>query len=157
MFVYYFLHVDRPLPEAQPILLKLLDGISEAADIAYREGESLLMKAGPESRQVAKTVRLMVGTPLVLEEFETVIPLSWEATGTPGLFPKLDAELRLASVGPHLCKLSLQGSYQPPLGALGRVLDRALLHRVAEATIKHFVDRVGAAIVGWPQVKEAVG
>lgn len=157
MFVYYFLHVKRPVAEARLILLKLLDGVTEAADIAYREGESLLMKAGPDSRQIAKKVRLTVGTPLLLGQ-ETVIPLDWEATGATGLFPRLAAELRLAAVSPRLSKLSLQGTYQPPLGTVGRMLDRALLHRVAEATIKHFVDRIGAAIVGWPQeVKEVVG
>jgi hypothetical protein len=29
------------------------------------------------------------------------------------------------------------------MGAVGRMLDRALLHRVAEATVKDFLDRVG--------------
>ena len=32
------------------------------------------------------------------------------------------------------------------MGAVGRVLDRAMLHRVAEATIKDFLDRVGERI-----------
>jgi hypothetical protein len=157
MFVYYYLHVDRPFRESQHILLKLLDGISEAADIAYREGELLLSKVGPEGSPIAERVRLTSGTPLLVEG-ESIVPLSWEATGTPGLFPRLDAELRLASIGPRLSKLALQGSYQPPLGTLGRAVDRALLHRIAEATIKHFVDRIGAAIVGWPQeLAEALG
>lgn len=157
MFVYYFVHVTRPFEEARSILLQLLDGFSEAADIAYREGEELLMKAGPETRQIAKTVRLTFGDPLEMEE-EMVVPLSWEATGATGLFPKLDADLRLATMGPRIAKLWLEGSYQPPLGAVGRALDRAFLHRVAEATVKHFVERIGEAIAGWPQgIKEAVG
>jgi hypothetical protein len=32
------------------------------------------------------------------------------------------------------------------MGVIGRALDRALLHRVAEATIKDFLDRVGERI-----------
>jgi hypothetical protein len=32
------------------------------------------------------------------------------------------------------------------MGLLGRALDRALLHRVAEATAKDFLDRVGEAL-----------
>jgi hypothetical protein len=32
------------------------------------------------------------------------------------------------------------------MGPLGRVLDRALLHRVAEAALKDFLDHVGATI-----------
>ena len=34
------------------------------------------------------------------------------------------------------------------MGAAGRALDRALLHRVAEATIKDFLDRVGERVCG---------
>jgi len=32
------------------------------------------------------------------------------------------------------------------LGALGRAIDKAMLHRVAEATIKDFLDRTGETI-----------
>jgi hypothetical protein len=32
------------------------------------------------------------------------------------------------------------------MGPLGRAVDRALLHLVAEATIRDFLDRVGEAI-----------
>jgi hypothetical protein len=31
---------------------------------------------------------------------------------------------------------------------VGRAIDRVLLHRVAEATVKDFLDRVGRAITG---------
>jgi hypothetical protein len=32
------------------------------------------------------------------------------------------------------------------MGAVGRVFDRALLHRVAEATVKDFMDSVGETV-----------
>jgi hypothetical protein len=32
------------------------------------------------------------------------------------------------------------------MGPLGRAVDRALLHRVAEATLKDFLDRVAAIL-----------
>ncbi len=51
----------------------------------------------------------------------------WEATGAPRLFPKMDAEVVLAALGPGLTQLSLRSSYRPPLGSIGRLLDRALL------------------------------
>jgi hypothetical protein len=37
-------------------------------------------------------------------------------------------------------------SYQPPGGEAGRIGDRAVLHRVAHATVKDFADRVGAML-----------
>ena len=39
---------------------------------------------------------------------------------------------------------SFRGSYRPPLGAVGGLLDQALLHRVAEAGIKDLLDQVAA-------------
>ena len=36
----------------------------------------------------------------------------------------------------------MSARYVPPFGAVGRALDRALLSRVAEATVKDFLDRV---------------
>lgn len=149
MFVYYYVYVDRSFSEADAIVSKLLAGLSDAADIAYRRAEDLLARVRPGGHRVAKTVRLDVGEPF-RRAGETAIPLRWEATGTPGLFPKMEAELVVAEVGTRLTKVTLQGSYEPPLGSLGRTLDRAVLHRVAEATVKHFVDRIGGAIQGWP-------
>jgi uncharacterized membrane protein len=58
----------------------------------------------------------------------------------------LDAELEFASLGDELTQVSLSGRYQPPLGLVGRTIDKALLSRVAEATIKDFVDRLARAL-----------
>ena len=45
-----------------------------------------------------------------------------------------------------MTQLSLSGRYQPPLGLIGRTIDKALFSRVAEATIKDFIDRLARAI-----------
>jgi hypothetical protein len=42
--------------------------------------------------------------------------------------------------------LRIAGSYRPPLGALGTALDAAILHRVARATVRAFLDRIAADI-----------
>ena len=62
------------------------------------------------------------------------------------LFPVLDADLTLAPAGQNAASLRLDGTYRPPLGSLGAELDRLLLHRVAEATIHNFLERVAAAL-----------
>jgi hypothetical protein len=75
------------------------------------------------------------------------LAMRWEATGAGnGLFPVLDADLRLAPAGDHCAVLTMAGSYRPPLGSLGAALDRAILHRVADATIRRFVARLAAQI-----------
>ena len=61
---------------------------------------------------------------------------------------KQEADLEVAALGPDRTQLSISGRYRTPLGLLGRAMDRALLHRVAEATVKDFLDRAGEALRG---------
>jgi len=147
VFVYYFVHVNRPFVEVEPELVSQLSNLASLADAAYRQREDLRDKIGLSRDHgiVAKTVQLVAGLPLRGGQ-QTTIPLAWEATGTPGLFPKLDADLIVATVGPDLSRIAMRGTYAPPLGPLGRALDRAVLHRVAEASVKSFVDGVARSI-----------
>ena len=71
--------------------------------------------------------------------------MSWEPVGET-LLPKLEADLEVGALGPARTQLAIGVRYRPPLGRLGRVADRVLLHRVAEATVKDFPDRVGEAV-----------
>jgi hypothetical protein len=70
--------------------------------------------------------------------------MTWEPTGW--LLPRLDAELELAPLGRHRTQLAISGRYEPPLGTVGRTVDRLALHRIAEATIKDFLDRVATTL-----------
>ena len=78
---------------------------------------------------------------------KTVLPLRWTATGATGLFPSLEADLEVAPLAENHTQLAMSARYVPPLGPIGRVIDRAVLFRVAEATLKDFLDRVGEALV----------
>ena len=72
--------------------------------------------------------------------------MTWQPTGAGALLPVLEADLEIGALGAHRTQLALNASYRPPLGTVGRAIDRALLHRVAEATVKDFLDQVGVAI-----------
>jgi hypothetical protein len=79
------------------------------------------------------------------------LAIRWEATGpSGGLFPVVDADIRLVRAGERACALTMSGVYRPPLGPLGQALDRAILHRVAAATIRNFVAQVAARITDQP-------
>ena len=56
------------------------------------------------------------------------------------------ADLIVAPLGSTRAQLTFRGSYDPPLGPVGEVLDRALLHRVAESSVKAFMDRIANAL-----------
>jgi hypothetical protein len=83
----------------------------------------------------------------VIGEGSAVLTLRWQATGSGGaMFPVLDADIRLAPAGDRAVMLRLDGAYRPPLGIAGAGLDRALLRRVATATVQDFLGRIAEGI-----------
>ncbi len=75
------------------------------------------------------------------------LAIRWEATGRgSGLFPVLDADVRLAPAGENLTLLTLTGSYRPPFGRAGEAVDRAVMHRVATTTVRRFLANVAAVL-----------
>ena len=145
MFVYYYVHIEEPFVEVEPAMLRMLPGLRGWAEHAYREGERLRTKIGTSKGTIAKTIELEIGDP-VRSASQTWMPLRWEATGMPSLFPKMEGDIVVASVGPDLTQIAFRGSYRAPLGPLGRALDRVALHRLAEASVKAFIDRLADAI-----------
>ena len=121
--------------------------IPSIASFADDRGQHLLAEIGfpIDGHRLSKSVEISVGKPIAGAS-RTWIPISWRATGASSLFPVLEGELELASLGTEMTQLALNGRYQPPLGLIGKTIDKALLSRVAEATIKDFVDRLARAI-----------
>ncbi len=62
----------------------------------------------------------------------------------------MDADIWLTPAGEHSARLSVAGVYRPPLGALGADLDKAVFHRVADATVQSLLARV-ADVLARPQ------
>jgi hypothetical protein len=148
MFVRYFLEVAIPFEDVEASLLEDPDDwIPGLLRDAEDRGERLLADVGflIDRRRVDKQVEIQLGTPYRIPS-KTLLPMTWRATGLDGVFPRLDADVEVAALGPRLTQLSISARYRPPMGAAGRVLDRALFHRVAEATIKDFLDRVGERV-----------
>jgi hypothetical protein len=115
---------------------------------AYDLGTAGLARVGMHS--VSKLVRVH-SRDLASTEGSVGLAIRWEATGPGGgLFPVMDADIRLVRAGERACVLTMWGVYRPPLGALGEALDRAILHRVAAATLRDFVAQVAARITDHP-------
>ena len=151
MFVRYFTHVPAGLGVVQERIEGVRSNLGEWAGVAYRDGEELRAKVGPVPTKFAKEVDLVIGPPEV-RNAGVVFPLRWSAAGAEALFPKLVANLILTHLGPEMTSLSLEGTYQPPLGPVGRVVDRVALRKFAEATIKDWVDRVAEAVAVAPKL-----
>jgi hypothetical protein len=134
----------RQLAEAGALL-----GSSEDA---YDDGTIDLERVGVLG--LSKLVRVQVRE-LAWTAGSVGLAIRWEATGPSGLFPVLDADLTMAPAGEHVTILTLAGAYRPPLGPMGAALDRAILHRVASATIRAFLARVACTITGQPAANGA--
>jgi hypothetical protein len=144
VFVHYSTIVPVSLGETERRLAHAREQLGVWADIAYREGEELRARVGPTS-SVAKSVTLHLGKPEIHRR-GVVYPIQWTAVGGASIFPELRADLVLSQMGVAQTTLTIDGTYDPPLGAVGRILDRAILGRVAEATVRNWLDRLAGAV-----------
>jgi hypothetical protein len=122
-----------------------LRGLSENV---YQDGVEYL-RVGPLGAVpgTSRLVRVRFAEPVLRPAMMTV-GLRWEVTGmTGGLFPALDADIRLIDDDDGV-RVTLTGSYRPPFGTLGVELDRLLLRSVATATIKTLLTQIAAALEG---------
>jgi len=151
MFVGDEVRLDVSFAVARERLMRLGDSgaLSGTSEDAYGPGLTRVGVSG-----VSKLVRVQVRE-LSWTDLSAGLALRWEATGPGGgLFPVLDADLRLAPDGEGTM-LMIAGSYRPPLGSLGEALDRAILRKVAAATIRSFVAQVAAQITGQTEPNRA--
>ena len=144
MFVEVSSRVHASLADVEKALDRLRSDLEGWADVAYREGEELQAKVGP-SESLAKVVTLEIGV-AEIHSYGLSYPIRWSAVGARLLFPELTADLILSKRGKEETELILRGTYQPPMGLLGRIADRAVLGRVAEATVKSWMDQLAAAL-----------
>jgi hypothetical protein len=152
MFVHYFTHVPVELGLVQSRIDAVRSSLEEWAGVAYREGEELHARVGPAELTYAKEVRLGIG-PGEVRPAGIVYPVTWTAVGAEVLFPRLDADLILTHLGWGRTKLTLEGNYAPPMGPVGRVIDRIILKNIAESTVQDWVDRVAMAVRTEPEVR----
>lgn len=148
MFVQDFMIIDRPSGE----VVALLQGdagslLGEALEAAGAGLDHLRIKVGPGSwpALLAKTVKVQLG-PVRRHGEVTLLAFSWQATGPGSLFPVLDADLEVSPLGDQRSELALHGRYEAPGGSLGRSVDRLLLHRLADATVRAFLSHLAARL-----------
>jgi hypothetical protein len=122
------------------------DLLRSASEDAYGAGITGLTRVG--ALDLYKVVQVHVRQ-LAETGGHAGLAIRWEASGPGGgLFPALDADIRLVPAADETTLLVLAGVYRPPLGPLGAALDRAALHRLAAATIRNCLGRVAAGVTG---------
>jgi len=60
----------------------------------------------------------------------------------------MNGRLEVAPVSKDETRLTVSGMYEPPLGRLGEELDKALMHNVAEGTVKELAESIAKKLKG---------
>jgi hypothetical protein len=146
---------------ARARLLNLLrgDALSHASNAAYQRGLEAVIRVGPlgDLPGASKLVRVRLLDPLD-RGAATTVGLRWEATGpASSLFPVFDADIIVEPDGEDRTRLAIAGAYRAPLGRLGAGLDRAILHRVADATIRALLADISTALTSPAPATEGRG
>ncbi len=97
--------------------------------------------------QLRKRVRLVAERRP--DEHETgrahdALQIDWKA-GTR-FFPDFRGALRLRIESVETTRLTLEGTYEPPLGPFGRLFDAVIGRRIARATLRDLLARLGEAM-----------
>jgi len=145
MYIRHDVHVDQPAESVRRELLEPPERWLPSVLDPLGERRYLVRVGFGGAARLSKQVGLTVGKPAVEGDW-LVVPVAWHATGPTQLFPVLDGRLTVQPIGPRYSRLWLGATYQPPLGGLGREIDEVLMHNVAEATIRDFVEGIAARL-----------
>ena len=144
MFTKHSIHVAQPLVACSDALL---GGVPKwFLDLSGKEESAVgLQIAGIPVR---KSVQVELGEPVKTATW-LEIPLSWKATFPRQLFPMMTGKIELAPVDKNVTRLTVSGMYEPPLGRVGRQLDAAVMHKVAEATVQELAESIARRLDDW--------
>ncbi len=145
VFLRSFVVIARPSAVVETeILAGVHKWLPDMAKQANGDAEKLLSELGFRvgKRRVARQIEVEIGAARAGAGL-TFMPIRWHAATDANLFPTLEGELEIAPVGEFRTQLGLSANYAPPLGLFGKIADRTLFHRVAEVTVKDFLERIG--------------
>ena len=141
MFVKHVVHLDHPVKEVSEALM---EGPQRWFPGMKKKGVASvgLHVAG---LPVRKRVAVEIGSPVKTSTW-AVVPLTWTATGPEGLFPKMTGKIEVAPTSKDETRLTVSGMYEPPLGRLGGQLDEAVMHNIAEGTVRELAEQIAARL-----------
>jgi hypothetical protein len=145
LFLRSYVVVARPIAGVEAEMAAGTENwMPDMAKGANGDGEKLLSELGFNlgKRRVGRRINVEIGAPNATAGI-MFLPIRWQSATEAGLFPILEGVLEVAALGSARTQLGLSASYEPPLGLIGKIADRALFHRVAEVTVKDFLERIG--------------
>jgi hypothetical protein len=150
-FVRYYVVLARPFSEVERDLLAgvyaWLPSIAEQArDYAVR----LLTEVGLEKDSLSAGSVVKLGRPRRTKQ-ATRLPIEVRVAGRQGMHSLFVGQLEIAPIGPNATQIGIAAVYQPQwelqlAGVVRRTGGRALVHRVAEAAAREFMEQIGVRL-----------
>ena len=137
MFIQHSVHIEHSLEACRPVFENRARRWFPGVDTTAEAVVGIHVAGVP----VRKRVELVLGASAELGKWIEV-PFAWKATGADRLFPELLGKLVLTPVEPNVTRLTVSGMYSAPLGKVGQKLDDAIMHKVANATIKELAKSI---------------
>lgn len=149
--LYAYAYAEVPYDDAIALLAQDPEGLLQTATtISAEHGRELLanLNFNIAGFEVGRDVMIELGEYEPVEITRAIIPLTWKAAKGHVLFPTVDARLEIAALAfqPPLVQVSLVGSYSPPLGTVGLLLDRLVDSHLAEAVLHRFIHEVASRL-----------
>lgn len=143
-------YVNHPYEQVRDALTKDAAAVFQSATkAAASRAQSVASQLRVDVGAVAVQADIKISVKNVQEKKGTAtsapstrLRLEWEAAKMPRLFPLMKAELSIYPLTSGETQLDFQGTYEPPLGALGKAMNAVAGHRIAEASVHRFVGDV---------------
>jgi hypothetical protein len=143
MVVQHSVHIDRPVEAVSSDFstdprrwFPRLEDLSHGALNPPLAGIQLLRKLDVE-----------VGEPVSPGGW-TEVPVTWQASYIKHLYPVMTGKVELAAASARVTRLTVCADYEPALGRLGEQIDGALLHGVAQKTVKDLAESIALLLEG---------
>jgi hypothetical protein len=137
MYVKHSVHVAQPV---DAVSAALMEGPSKWFP-ELRDDKAAKVGLHIAGLPVRKNVEVDIGKPVKTASWAEV-PISWKATGSERLFPVMNGKIEIAPVGKDETRLTVSGMYEAPLGKLGEQLDQAMMHTIAEGTVRELAESI---------------
>ena len=142
-------YVNHPYEQVRDVLRQdSLTVFQSATKAAASRAQSIAAELHIDSGGIGIKTDISISVKSIEEKGDAVstsvtrMLLEWEATKMPRLFPLMKAELSIYPLTATETQLDFSGVYEPPFGAVGKVLNAVVGHRIAEVSVHRFINDV---------------
>jgi hypothetical protein len=142
-------YVNHPYEQVRDALRRdALTVFQSATKAAASRAQSVAAELRVDSGGIGIKTDISISVKNFEEKVDAVSPpitrllFEWEAATMPRLFPLMKAELSIYALTATETQLDFSGIYEPPFGAVGKVMNAVVGHRIAEVSVHRFINDV---------------